>query len=1406
MLDILNNKAAGMEFSFWAKKDNYVISDHQFLHQPCIPGVSFIEILYNYLVGKGFDTRTIAIENLIFLKPVILKDGAPIKVSVMLTKTPKGYTVKGKTDADDIFQCSIVKYQREEESISPKELIDKADTVYDMEEAYELTRLAGIYHYDFMKLRGKVYKGDGYLLAEVKMGEKAKEYLDSFVLHPAILDGATVACGLLYTGVKEYDDSKGVGFLPFCVMRYYAYGLFESEDYYIYITTQNTKKTGGGIFYNNIEIYDAMGSSLGIYEQFGTKLIRQSKDEAVENGETLSAQSNLYKEEIRDKFMESSLEEFLKNQVNKLTDSEITQEEYHINFFDIGLDSRQLLQLSEILENKLNIHTYPTLLFEYPNIKELAAYLKGEYGEEILAEEQLSKNVTENKPSSRSFEDIIRGLISQLISLEEKKIDPDTSFYELGLDSRQLIELVKQLEEIIGEGLYPTLLFEYNSLGTLAGYLEENYGSIKRKFRVETRDKKYNPVVETETSNNIDISAAKAEISSKREIPVVKAEPSSNREIPVVQTEISDNRHISVFNTEVSNKSDFSVLNTEVSSKSDFSGVNAEASSKRVIPVVDAEASSKRNIPVVNTEISSKRANPLIKDELRNLPPKKLTDMLYTTTWTEEKDLSAYASESENIFNSTLIVYTDKSQELAEYIKHTLLKGRIYKLHLTDYESAEEDELTYTLSFDNISLFKDIYKQMEEVTSVVLLNGIETEINNSILSVTEYETIEKQGILSIFKIMKVLQKSVNTSCLKNISIVTNNVLGISETERRIPYHGAIHGFIRSLSKEMSRIHFATLDIDLEEVLTEKQKDYFGKLLLSVTDTKGEELVIRKNKVYKRKAKKSKVKNGNSRFRDKGVYVIIGGSGGVGRALSHYLAQQYRAQLIWIGRSEISESIITARTEIENLGGNLRYIQGNISKEVVLEEIFDRIEADTGQIHGVFHSALVLEDKMFQFMPLDSLLRVLEPKTKGLISLYHGIKNRNLDFFMLFSSIQSFLGNVGQSNYASASTFLDAFAACISQVAEFDVKVINWGFWGDIGVASGGDYDEIMQKSGSIPIRAKEGIPLIETILSGNIKQISTINFIDEVLIKYGIQPGKDNQEVKFLNIESDGPSDTFLYYWSNIRKGNGINHHIPDLTNEFLTLYNEKTNPLLHALVSDNDMKQMEIVICGKGEKVLLFNGFGLTQAQWYFQLKELKEQYQFICINIPGVGLSFGDSNTEFENICHMFAKTLDIMGLTDKFHLVGTSFGGMVAQVFAAIYPELTKSLVLVNSCLDIRIDSEKDSLADKMREDFKEIGYNEEFQYILNAEMTNGELIRYIEHNERGFHVELYTDKVKCPVRFINGSLDTVFSAEKRSKLMSCYKKAGEILISGAGHAPYISHSREFNQALTESLDNI
>lgn len=243
-------------------------------------------------------------------------------------------------------------------------------------------------------------------------------------------------------------------------------------------------------------------------------------------------------------------------------------------------------------------------------------------------------------------------------------------------------------------------------------------------------------------------------------------------------------------------------------------------------------------------------------------------------------------------------------------------------------------------------------------------------------------------------------------------------------------------------------------------------------------------------------------NKSSIFLKKGMYLIIGGKGGLGNMMARYLANKYQANLILVGRSQKDEAQIDYL--IKNGATSVKYEQLDISDCAQVKNLFERYT----RINGIIHSALVLKDSLIINMSKENLLNVLSPKLQGSLNLLRVLKDSNctqLDFILFFSSIQSYIANPGQGNYTAACVAKDVLASNLSELYMLNAKIINWSFWGDIGIVASDYYRNKMKKLGIESIREEEGLKIIEWFLTNKLKQITVIKASDNALKRLNIE-------------------------------------------------------------------------------------------------------------------------------------------------------------------------------------------------------------------------------------------------------------------------------------------------------------
>ncbi len=100
--------------------------------------------------------------------------------------------------------------------------------------------------------------------------------------------------------------------------------------------------------------------------------------------------------------------------------------------------------------------------------------------------------------------------------------------------------------------------------------------------------------------------------------------------------------------------------------------------------------------------------------------------------------------------------------------------------------------------------------------------------------------------------------------------------------------------------------------------------------------------------------------------------------------------------------------------------------------------------------GVVHSAAVIDDGILQNLTPERIIRVLRAKALGGWNLHLATLDQPLEFFILYSSATTVLGNPGQANYVAANTMLEALANYRRSLG-LPVLAVGWGPIVDTGM-------------------------------------------------------------------------------------------------------------------------------------------------------------------------------------------------------------------------------------------------------------------------------------------------------------------------------------------------------------------
>ena len=207
-----------------------------------------------------------------------------------------------------------------------------------------------------------------------------------------------------------------------------------------------------------------------------------------------------------------------------------------------------------------------------------------------------------------------------------------------------------------------------------------------------------------------------------------------------------------------------------------------------------------------------------------------------------------------------------------------------------------------------------------------------------------------------------------------------------------------------------------------------------------------------------------IATGKTYFNPNKVYIITGGLGGFGLELMHWMLYMGAKKFVLTSRSGLKtdyQKYVINR--LNRFGDWIKYF--NVKIEISQNDCFtpestQRVISDAtqlGQIGGIFHLTLVLNDCLVENLTFDKFCESIDTKYKTFNNL--DVESRklgyNLDYFVIFSSVTCGKGNAGQANYSFGNSLCERL--CEQRRKEgLHGLAIQYGPVGDVGVFENSD--------------------------------------------------------------------------------------------------------------------------------------------------------------------------------------------------------------------------------------------------------------------------------------------------------------------------------------------------------------
>lgn len=214
-----------------------------------------------------------------------------------------------------------------------------------------------------------------------------------------------------------------------------------------------------------------------------------------------------------------------------------------------------------------------------------------------------------------------------------------------------------------------------------------------------------------------------------------------------------------------------------------------------------------------------------------------------------------------------------------------------------------------------------------------------------------------------------------------------------------------------------------------------------------------------------------------------TYVLVGGLGGLGKAVAGLMADRGARHLVFVSRSGAkTPEDFQFLSSMSQRGIKALALSVDVCDEDDLRQALSR----TGMppIKGAVQCAAVVADAVWESMSYEDWTAATRPKTIGSWNL-HNLLPHDMDFFVFLSSASGVIGNRGQANYAAGNCFQDALTRHRASIGLKNSVSLDLGPVMGAGML---EHDErtlaILKASGFFTVSLENFLFLVERAMAG----------------------------------------------------------------------------------------------------------------------------------------------------------------------------------------------------------------------------------------------------------------------------------------------------------------------------------
>ena len=237
---------------------------------------------------------------------------------------------------------------------------------------------------------------------------------------------------------------------------------------------------------------------------------------------------------------------------------------------------------------------------------------------------------------------------------------------------------------------------------------------------------------------------------------------------------------------------------------------------------------------------------------------------------------------------------------------------------------------------------------------------------------------------------------------------------------------------------------------------------------------------------------------------------------------------------------------------------------------------------------------------------------------------------------------------------------------------------------------------------------------------------------------------------------------------------------------------------------------------------ILFIHGLGSSTLDWEQQIPFFEQHYKVFSIDLRGHGKTEG---TEGKYSIPLFAEDIAsfLMDRKIKVHIIAISMGGMIAFQLAADHPILVKSMVIINSSVELLMDNPKVRKGIRFRKilprivGMKRMGRmlgkkvfpyenQTELRELIAARWATNPIKDYIKSVTAlaGWTIKNRLHEINCSILVVGAENDYSTEAEKQ-EYTDLLSNASLIIVPNTGHAISMEKPTVLNPIIFNFLEN-